>query len=196
MRLQYPVEISFRQATAVAMIGLIVNLVCAWLLRDDHAHHHHGQGHDHDHAHGTDNNLRAAYLHVVADALTSVLAIMALTLGSLYGWNRLDPMMGIIGAVVIARWSWGLIRDTGRALLDYTSEDEDLPDEIRAALETGSDQITDLHVWNLGPGHHGAIVSLRSCHPQEPAVYRAKLSHIHDLSHLTIEVEPTGPLQQ
>jgi len=90
---------------------------------------------------------------------------MALTLGSLYGWNRLDPMMGIIGAVVIARWSWGLIRDTGRELLDYTSEDEDLPDEIRAALETGSDQITDLHVWNLGPGHHGAIVSLRSCHP-------------------------------
>ena len=195
MRFYSPVAISFRQAISMAVIGLIINLICAWLLREDHAHHHHGHGHshshehDHHHEHATDNNLRAAYLHVLADALTSVLAIAALTLGSLYGWNWLDPMMGIVGALVIARWSWGLIRDTGRVLLDYVPEDEDLPDEIRAALETGSDQVTDLHVWQLGPGHHGAIVAIRSREPLEPAAYRTKLSHIHDLSHLTIEVE-------
>ena len=206
MRFYSPIAISFGQAIAVAVIGLLVNLLCAWLLRDDHGHHHHGHRHSHGHAHGhghdhhvhehghqqghvTDNNLRAAYLHVLADALTSVLAIAALTLGSLYGWNWLDPTMGIVGALVIARWSWGLIRDTGRVLLDYMPDDEDLPDEIRAAIETGTDQVTDLHVWQLGPGHRGAIVALRSSDPQEPAAYRARLSHIHDLSHLTIEVE-------
>ena len=202
MRFYSPVAISFRQAISVAVIGLIVNLLCAWLLREDYAHqqhghgHSHSHGHDHDshdhgphHEHATDNNLRAAYLHVLADALTSVLAIAALTLGSLYGWNWLDPMMGMVGAAVIARWSWGLIRDTGRVLLDYVPEDEDLPDEIRSAIETGSDQVTDLHVWQLGPGHHGAIVAIRSKAPLEPAAYRARLSHIHDLSHLTIEVE-------
>ena len=211
MRFYSPVAISFGQAIAVAVIGLIVNLLCAWLLREDHGHHHHGHGHGHGHghnhhhghkhehdhshatglhhAHATDNNLRAAYLHVLADALTSVLAIAALTLGSLYGWNWLDPTMGIVGALVIARWSWGLIRDTGRVLLDYLSEDENLPDEITAALATSTDEVTDLHVWQLGPGHHGAIVSIRSTDPQEPAAYRARLSHIHDLSHLTIEIE-------
>jgi cation diffusion facilitator family transporter len=208
MRFYSPVAISFRQAITVAVVGLIVNLLCAWLLREDHGHHHHGpghghphnhehheHGHDHSHApglhhgHATDNNLRAAYLHVLADALTSVMAIVALTMGSLYGWNWLDPSMGIVGALVIARWSWSLIRDTGRVLLDYVSEEEDLPEEIRAAIETGSDRITDLHVWQLGPGHHGAILSIRSTDPQEPAAYRAKLSHIHDLSHLTVEVE-------
>ncbi|HWL56618.1 MAG TPA: CDF family Co(II)/Ni(II) efflux transporter DmeF [Paracoccus sp. (in: a-proteobacteria)] len=191
MRFYNPVAISFHQAIAVAVIGLIVNLVCAWLLREDHGHHHHGHshGHDHHHEHATDNNLRAAYLHVLADALTSVLAIAALTLGSLYGWNSLDPMMGIVGALVIFRWSWGLIRDSGRVLLDYVPDDEDLPDEIRAAIETGTDQVTDLHVWQLGPGHHGAILAIRSREPLEPAAYRAKLAHIHDLSHLTVEVE-------
>lgn len=174
------------------MLGLVVNLVCAWLLRDEQDHYH-GHGHDH-HGHGhqehaTDNNLRAAYLHVLADALTSVLAIAALTLGSIFGWYFLDPLMGIIGGLVIARWSWGLIRDTGRVLLDYVPEEEDLPEEIRSAIETGSDWVTDLHIWHLGPGHHGAIVAIRSAEPQEVAAYRAKLSHIHDLSHLTIEVE-------
>jgi cation diffusion facilitator family transporter len=208
MRFYSPVAISFRHAIAVAVIGLLVNLLCAWLLRDDHSHHHHhhhhghghahhhGHGHDHHahehghhHGHATDNNLRAAYLHVLADALTSVLAIAALTLGSLYGWNWLDPTMGIVGALVIARWSWGLIRDTGRVLLDYVPDEKDLPEEIRAAIETWTDQVTDLHVWQLGPGQHGAIVAIRSQEPQEIAAYRARLAHIHDLSHLTIEVE-------
>jgi cation diffusion facilitator family transporter len=202
MRLYSPVAISFPQAISVAVIGLAVNLVCAWLLRDDHSHghshghHHHGHhdhhdphGHHDHHGHATDNNLRAAYLHVLADALTSVLAIVALVLGSLYGWGWMDPAMGIVGGLVIARWSWGLIRDTGRVLLDYVPEGEDLPDEIRSALETGQDRITDLHIWQLGPGHHGAIVAIQSDDPQPPAAYRAKLAHIHDLSHLTIEVE-------
>jgi len=192
IRLANPVPISFPQAIAVAVIGLAVNLICAWLLRDDHSHHghHHHDGHDKHHAHGRDNNLRAAYLHVVADALTSVLAIAALLAGSVYGWLWLDPAMGIVGALVIARWSWGLVRDAGAVLLDYVPSDEDLPEEIRSAIEIEGDLITDLHVWQLGPGHHGAIVSLVSEHPKAPSSYREKLSHIHDLSHVTVEVEP------
>lgn len=187
-RLYDPVAISFPQAIAVALVGLIVNLVCAWLLRNDHSHHGHHGNHDHHH-HAADNNLRAAYLHVLADALTSVLALAALLLGSLYAWNWTDPAMGIVGGLVITRWSWGLLRDAGRVLLDYVPPDEDLPEEIREAIETDNDHITDLHVWQLGPGHRGAIVSIRSSHPQETAAYRRKLAHIHDLSHLTVEVE-------
>ncbi|MBB3147670.1 cation diffusion facilitator family transporter [Phyllobacterium trifolii] len=190
VRLANPVPISFPQAIAVAVIGLAVNLVCAWLLRDDHSHH--GHHHDDHHGHGHDNNLRAAYLHVLADALTSVLAIFALLAGSIYGWLWLDPAMGIVGALVIAKWSWGLIRDAGGVLLDYVPSSEDLPEEIRAAIEEEGDVITDLHVWQLGPGHHGAIVSLVSNHPKTPSSYRQKLAHIHDLSHVTVEVEPTA----
>lgn len=206
VRLYSPVAINFSQAILVAVIGLAVNLVCAYLLRDDHHHHGHSHGHghahphDHDHAHphgeegehegDKDHNLRAAYLHVMADALTSVLAIAALTLGSFYGWMWLDPTMGIVGGLVIARWSWGLIRATGGVLIDYLPADEDLPGEIREAVETEGVEITDLHVWQLGPGHHGAIVALRSAAPQPPAYYRAKLAHIHDLSHVTVEIEP------
>ena len=192
LRFYSPVAINFPQAITVAVIGLAVNLLCAWLLRGDHSHHH---GHDHHHAHehgherAGDNNLRAAYLHVLADALTSVLAIAALMLGSIYGWNWMDPAMGIVGGVVIARWSWGLIRDAGGVLLDYVPADEDLPGEIRQAIEGESDQITDLHIWQLGPGHHGAIVSIRSTDAQPLSVYREKLAHIHDLSHVTIEIE-------
>jgi cation diffusion facilitator family transporter len=190
LRLADPVPIAFGQAIGVAAVGLVVNLASAWLLRNDHGHHHgHHHGHG-DHSHGGhDNNLQAAYVHVLADALTSVLAIVALALGSLYGWTWLDPVMGIVGALVIARWSLGLVRSTGGVLLDYLPPGEDLPDEIRAALETGEDRITDLHVWQVGPGHHAAIVSLATSRPQPLASYRAKLAHIHDLSHLTLEVE-------
>ncbi|HXV29322.1 MAG TPA: cation diffusion facilitator family transporter, partial [Sinorhizobium sp.] len=138
---------------------------------------------------GRDNNLRAAYLHVLADALTSVLAIVALTVGSLNGWIWLDPLMGVIGALVIARWSIGLIRDTGSVLLDYMPAGDGLPEEIRAVIEKDGDRVTDLHVWQLGPGHHGAIVSLVAKHPQSPSLYRRKLAHIRALSHVTIEVE-------
>ncbi|MTH97680.1 CDF family Co(II)/Ni(II) efflux transporter DmeF [Roseibium sp. RKSG952] len=201
-RFSNPVTISFPEAISVAVVGLVVNLASAWLLRDDHDHHHHGHGHHHKnhhhHGHGhhhahrsaTDRNLRAAYIHVLADALTSVLAIAALVLASLYGWIWMDPMMGIVGSLVIAQWSWGLIRDTGGVLLDYMPAEEDLPEEIRKAIETDHDRIVDLHVWQLGPGHRSAIVSIRSSQPKKPARYREKLSHIHDLSHLTIEIEP------
>lgn len=202
VRLTSPVEISFAQAIAVAVIGLVVNLVCAWLLRDDHSHHHNGDGHHHAHHHASgahvhdhhqdkarDNNLRAAYLHVLADALTSILAIVALLAGRSYGWHWADPVMGVVGALVIARWSWGLIRDSGAVLLDRIPDDEALTGEIREALETDTDRIADLHVWQVGPGHHAAIISLVSSDPASPLDYKARLAEIHELSHITVEVE-------
>ncbi|WP_176526624.1 CDF family Co(II)/Ni(II) efflux transporter DmeF [Rhizobium subbaraonis] len=189
LRFQSPIAIDFGEAMFVAVIGLIVNLVCAWLLKDDH-HHGHDHGHHHGDGHaGHDQNLRAAYLHVLADALTSVLAIAALALGSVYGWLWLDPAIGIVGGLVIARWSWGLIRDTGSVLLDYIPEGEDLPEEIEAIIAKEGGEIVDLHVWQLGPGHHGAIVSIVTDHPRAPSHYRDKLAVIHDLSHVTVEVE-------
>jgi cation diffusion facilitator family transporter len=202
LRFNNPVPIDFTQAIMVATIGLLVNLASAWLLRDDHHHHGHAHDHGHDHAHGhdhghgaTDNNLRAAYLHVMADALTSVLAIGALLLGSVYGWLWLDPAIGVVGALVIARWSFGLMRDAGGVLLDYVPESEDLPDEIRGLIEIDGDKVTDLHVWQVGPGHHAAIIALSSASPKPLAAYRARLAGIHDLSHVTIEVDGPAQLQ-
>ncbi|WP_160003714.1 CDF family Co(II)/Ni(II) efflux transporter DmeF [Rhizobium sp. 18055] len=191
LRLRSPIPIDFEQAIFVAVLGLIVNLVCAWLLKDDHSHHGHGHDHhDHHGGHeGSDNNLRAAYIHVMADALTSVLAIIALLAGSLYGLSVLDPLMGIVGALVIAKWSWNLARDAGGVLLDYVPEHEDLPEEIREIIVAEGAEIQDLHVWQLGPGHHGAIVSITADTPKAPSYYREKLAAIHDLSHVTVEVE-------
>ncbi|MCO3284218.1 CDF family Co(II)/Ni(II) efflux transporter DmeF [Pseudomonas aeruginosa] len=199
MRFSQPIHIDFNQAIAVAVVGLIVNLVCAWLLKDDHTHHGHHHHHDHAHHHshepphgpgnGRDNNLRAAYLHVLADALTSVLAIVALLVGRNYGWWWADPGMGVVGALVIARWSWGLIRDSGSVLLDATVESGQVQQEIREAVEPTGSQITDLHVWQVGPGHFAAIVSLTACEPREPAHYKTVLAHIHELSHVTVEVQ-------
>ncbi|ARQ57470.1 cation transporter [Rhizobium sophoriradicis] len=212
LRLVNPVPIGFAQAIAVAVIGLAVNLASAWLLAGgghDHGHHaHHGHGHHghdhhghshrghHDHGHGDhahhgktgDNNIRAAYLHVVADALTSVLAIAALTLGSLYGWLWLDPIMGIVGGLVIANWSWGLMKSSGGVLLDVVPHGETLPVDIREAIETEEDRITDLHVWQVGPGHHAAIVAVLTPEPRDPAFYKARLSALSELSHVTVEV--------
>jgi len=215
IRLYSPVAIDFTQAIVVAVIGLLVNLVSAVILGANHHHSHdhgHSHGHDHPHAHAhhhggghdhphpqvhapaaprapTDNNLRAAYLHVLADALTSVLAIGALLAGSLLGWNWLDPAIGIVGALVIARWSWGLIRDAGRVLVDYNPASETLPGEIRSAVESATDHITDLHVWQVGPGRHAAIVSITSATPQPVAAYKARLSEIAELVHVTVEVQ-------
>jgi cation diffusion facilitator family transporter len=134
-------------------------------------------------------NLRAAYVHVLADAMTSVLAIGGLILASIFGWLWLDPAIGIVGALVIANWSWGLIRDAGGVLLDYVPEDEDLPEEIRDIIVKEGAEIVDLHVWQLGPGHHGAIVSIVTDRAKPPSYYRSKLAAIHDLSHVTVEVE-------
>jgi len=200
VRLADPVAIDFDQAIWVAVIGLAVNLVSAWLLRGEDHHHdgHHGGHHEHhghhgghDHAHrAEDHNLRAAYLHVLADALTSVLAIAALILGRSYGWAWLDPVMGVIGGVVIARWSFGLIRATAAVLLDARPDDEDLADEIRRKVETEEDRISDLHVWQVGPGHHAAIVALVTPKPKSPSFYKEKLRGLRDLSHVTVEVTP------
>jgi cation diffusion facilitator family transporter len=195
-RMLEPVSINFSEAILVASVGLVVNLVCAVLLHDGHHHTgHHHKHHDHTHhdhagSHGgVDRNLRAAYVHVLADALTSVLAIVALVLASFYGWLWLDPLIGIVGAVVIGSWAYGLIRDSGLVLLDFVPASEDLPDEIRTIIAKENADIVDLHVWQLGPGHHGAIVSLVAKQPHSPAYYREKLSAIHDLSHVTVEVE-------
>ena len=199
VRLANPVAISFQQAIIVAVIGLVVNLASAWLLHDNHdhghshSHSHGGHDHHHDHSHshhqsGKDQNLRAAYLHVLADALTSVLAIVALIAGSLYGWIWLDPLMGIVGALVIAKWSWGLMRDTGATMLDYRGHGDPLEMKIREVIAAEGDQITDLHVWQLGPGHHAAIVALVTEDRREPAVYRDRLIEAAGLSHVTVEV--------
>ena len=220
LRLASPVSINFDEAILVAVIGLAVNIVSAWLLKEDHGHSHahshghphaghhgahahaghhghhggHAQGHAHAagqaHSAGKDQNLRSAYLHVVADALTSVLAIAALILGRSYGWNALDPIMGIVGGMVIAHWSWGLIRSTATVLLDAQSGDEMLADEIRGKVETEEDRISDLHVWQVGPGHHAAIVALVTSNPRAPSFYKEKLQGIRDLSHVTVEVTP------
>jgi cation diffusion facilitator family transporter len=208
VRLANPVAIDFDQAILVAVLGLLVNLASAWLLRDDHdahgghhGHHGHHGGHSHsghhgDHAHAgghgkaEDNNLRAAYLHVLADALTSVLAIAALILGRIYGWNALDPIMGIVGGLVIARWSWGLIGATSGVLLDAEPGAADLADEIRHVMETPDDTVLDLHVWQVGPGHYATIVSVATTTEATPASYKEKLKAISGLSHVTVEVTP------
>jgi len=186
VRLFQPVTIHYAEATAIAVVGLGVNLLSAWLLGGEH-HHDHDGDHDQGHHHHHDHNLRAAYWHVLADALTSVLAIAGLSAAWIFGWTWLDPVIGVVGALVIAHWSWGLIRDAGAVLLDATP-DKALAETIKSRLEVGHDSIADLHIWRLGPGHHGAIVSLVSDHPQPVEHYRAKLADMGELSHLTIEV--------
>jgi cation diffusion facilitator family transporter len=185
VRLFQPVAIHYGEATAIAVVGLAVNLLSAWLLWDDH--HHHDRHDDHDHHHHHDHNLRAAYWHVLADALTSVLAIAGLLMAWSYGWTWLDPVIGIVGAGVIAHWSWRLIRQSGAVLLDAAPHAA-LEQAIRERLERGHDRIADLHVWRLGPGHHGAIVSLVADEPESVETYKARLADVEHLSHLTVEV--------
>ena len=186
MRLFQPVPIHYAEATAIAVVGLGVNLLSAWLLGDaPHPHHDHDD--DHDHHHHQDHNMRAAYAHVLADALTSVLAIVGLLTAWFYGWTWLDPVIGVVGALVIAHWSWRLIRDAGAVLLDAVPN-RPLNQAIRERLEVGHDSIADLHVWRLGPGHHAAIVSLVSDAPAPVGAYKARLAGIEGLSHVTVEV--------
>ncbi len=196
IRLVNPSPVEFGEATIVAIVGLGVNIVSALLLGHGHDHghdhthgHDHHHDHDHDHAHGhshgreKDNNLRSAYLHVLADALTSVLAIAALLGGRYLGWTWLDPAMGVVGAIVIAIWSWSLMRDTGAVLLDAT--DAKLEAEIRSLVEgPGDARICDLHVWRVGPGAHAAIVSVVGA-PRQTICQR--LRPVHEIEHLTVE---------
>jgi cation diffusion facilitator family transporter len=205
LRLITPVPIAYGEAIAVAVLGLAVNLVSAWLLRDTHDHHGHGHSHaghdhdDHDRSHGHhrhhDNNLRAAYVHVLADAATSVLAIAALVTAMYSRWVWADPAVGIVGSIVIASWALGLIRDSGAVLLDV-SVDKKLETVIRDRLETKGDRVTDLHLWQVGPGHRAAVISVISDNPLPPATYKRRLKGLRGLSHVTIEVElcPHPPL--
>ena len=181
-RIFAPHEIHFNEAIAVATLGLIVNIISAFLLQDHHSHSHEHEHHHHDH------NLRAAYLHVLADALTSLLAIIALFSGKLLGWTWMDPIMGIVGAAVITHWSYGLLTETSSILLDKTVE-QSLT--IKAAIEADSDnRISDIHVWQVGPNHSAAIISLVTHDPKPPEHYKKLLKNIDGLSHISVEVNP------
>jgi cation diffusion facilitator family transporter len=259
-RLLAPVQIHFAEAIPIACLGLVVNVLSAWLLSsgghhhghgvdgNDHGHdyggdhhghevdgndhdyggdhhghevdgndhdhggHHHGHGadgngHDHGHSHdeaheivfeehahgqaatGHDNNMRAAVIHVVADAAVSVLVIVGLLLARTFGWLWMDPLAGIVGACVIASWSYGLIRDTGAILLDRVP-DKRLANALKRTIESDGSTLTDLHLWRLGPGHLGAIVSVCPTELRTADYYRAKLARYPSLSHLTIEISP------
>lgn len=216
VRLIEPRPIHFGEAMTVAAIGLVVNLVCAWLLGGDHdhghehhGHEHHGHAHGHSHDHGhdhhdhehehehehahdhtdhhKDHNITAAYVHVLADALTSVLAIIALAVGMWGGWQWLDPVIGLVGAAVIGRWSVSLMRTTAGILLDMTP-DPQLVERARKLLETETDHVTDLHIWRVGPGHLAAMATIVSQAPQPSHVYHARLKPLGALSHVTVEV--------
>lgn len=195
IRLFEPTPVQFGTATLIALVGLIVNVISALLLTSGagaaqgHGHHHphdHGHGHGHGHSHGEDNNLRSAYVHVLADAVTSVLAIVALLAGKLLGWVWLDPLMGIVGALVIARWAWLLLRDTAAVLLDRT--DAQVADEIRELLAAEDPLvITDLHVWRVGPAARAAIVSVSGPPGDGASDVRRRLQPVHEITHLTVE---------
>lgn len=209
VRLLAPVPIRFGEAIPIAVVGLIVNIVSAWLLSGDHHHghdhhghhHHHHHDHDHEHAHDAhtpsvaatrDHNLRSAYIHVIADAAVSLLTIVGLLLARAFGWIWMDPLAGIVGALVIANWSYGLMRDTGGVLLDMNA-DRRLTERVRHALEHDGDTVADLHVWRVGPGHMSAIVSVTTDDPTRDArFYHGLLRHIGGLSHVTVEVLPAA----
>lgn len=189
-RLITPTAIHYDQAIAIAGVGLLVNLACAWLLKDGHAHHHdHGHHHHDSHAHHHDLNLRSAYLHVLADAATSVLAILALIGGKFWGASWLDPVMGIVGAGLVSIWAYGLLRDTGRVLLD-AEMDAPVVAEIRKAIDTSPIRatITDLHVWRVGKGKYACILSLAVIDDAVPDYFRQQLSNHQELVHITVEV--------
>lgn len=184
-RLFDPHVIHFNEAIVVASIGLFVNLISALLLKEDHSHAHH---HEQDHHHQHDHNLRAAYLHVLADAMTSLLAIVALVTGKYLGWSWLDPVMGMVGAVIITRWSYGLLKQTSPILLDASIEDE-YQQAIKEVIEGDADnRISDLHIWKIGANHYAAIIALVTHQPNSTEYYKGLLSQFHKLAHITIEV--------
>ncbi|MGB3428164.1 MAG: CDF family Co(II)/Ni(II) efflux transporter DmeF [Burkholderiaceae bacterium] len=196
-RIFNPQPIHYREAIVVAVLGLIVNVACAIILgrahEHDHGHdHHHGHGDGPAHGHHHDLNLRSAYLHVIADATTSVLAIVALAGGWIYGWSWLDPVMGIVGAILVAVWAKGLIADTSKVLLDREM-DHPVVDEIREAVEAGPNgsdtRITDLHVWRVGKNVYSCALTVVTHDPDLTAeVVRSRLSVHEEIVHSTIEV--------
>ncbi|EPC5686568.1 TPA: CDF family iron/cobalt efflux transporter AitP [Pseudomonas aeruginosa] len=204
-RLLDPSPIHYQQAMLVAALGLLVNLACAWLLRDghahhghDHSHHHHDHDHDHDHdhhAHRHDLNLRAAYLHVLADAATSLLAIVALAGGLLWNAAWLDPLMGIVGAVLVSVWACGLIRQSSRVLLD-AQMDAPVAAEIRAAIASSPlpAELLDLHLWQVGQGKYACLLSLLTTEEGSADYFKRRLAEHEELVHITVEVNPLLPL--
>jgi len=196
-RLLHPLPIGFNEALLVASVGLGVNLISAFLLKDDHHHHHHHHGHSHDHGHGhehthhghgEDLNLRAAYVHVLADAATSVAALVALTLGKFFGWSWLDPLVGVVGALVVAQWAYALIRDTGRVLLDREMEPGAVA-EIKEAIESdGDSRLCDLHLLRVGLNEFAVVVSVVTDEARTPEDYKERLRQHEELAHVTVEV--------
>lgn len=209
-RLFSATPVAFAEALPVAVLGLLVNLLSAWLLRDephdhahghDHAHDHahahaghdhgrHHEGHDHGpvhHGHEHDLNLRAAYLHVAADAAVSVLAIVALALAATLGWTWTDPVVGIVGAAVIGRWSWGLIKAAGATLVDMAPAGG-IEEAVAQRLQAGGERLADLHVWRVGPGAVSVIAAVVTRDPQPPQAYRDRLADLGEVRHVTIEV--------
>lgn len=207
-----PVAIAYNDALLIAVVGLVVNLVSAWLLGGEghdhghghagagHAHRHQTHGHDHDHAHDdhhdhahdhahdhSDHNFRAAYVHVLTDALTSVMAIIGLLAARFFDWVWIDPAVGLIGSVVIAIWAVGLIRSSAAVLLDLTPPTT-MAQRVRTRLEVGGDRLSDLHLWRVGPGHMAVVASVVSAEPQHPGAYKARLDGLAGISHVTVEV--------
>jgi len=181
-RFLHPVHIGFNEAIIVAVIGLLVNIVSVWVLQgDDHHHHDHHHGHQHDH------NLKAAYLHVLADALTSVLAIIALLAGKYLGLAFLDPVMGLVGGILVGSWAWGLLQSSGLILLDGNRDDKTKQAIINAIEEDRDAKIVDLHLWKLSSNSLGAIITLVASSPRSVEEYRNRLGRIHQLDHITIE---------
>jgi len=187
-RLIAPESIHYNQAIAVAMIGLLVNLVCAWLLKDSD-HHEHDHGHEHHDHHHHDLNLRSAYVHVLTDAATSILAIIALFGGKLWGANWLDPAMGVAGAILVAVWAYSLLRDTGRVLLD-AEMDAPVAAEIKEVVKScdANAEISDLHVWRVGKGKYACILSVVTDADVTPSYYRQQLGIHEELVHVTVEI--------
>ncbi len=215
LRFFSPLAVNYNESILIGIVGLGVNVASALLLKHDHGHGHahgHGHGHSHGHTHAQahaagadaghghgpageghghhDLNLRAAYLHVIADAVTSILAISALVAGKYLGWGWMDPVMGLVGSAVVAQWAWGLLGATSVILLDRTPE-TDLNEEIRKAVEADADTlITDLHVWQVGVGQFSAIVAIAARNPRTPEHYRELFREHEELRHVTIEIQP------
>ncbi|MCG9723019.1 CDF family Co(II)/Ni(II) efflux transporter DmeF [Shewanella sp. Isolate7] len=213
-RLVNPEQIHFNEAIFVAVIGLTVNVISVFLLKDHHGHHHHhGHGHDHhghhhshDHSHHShkhdhhahqhnhgdkghhDHNLRAAYFHVMADALTSLLAIGALLFGKYLGLTWLDPLMGVVGAVIITSWAWGLMKQTGPILLDASIEKQYVKQMVELIEAEQDHQVSDIHVWRVSADHYAAMVSIVSHEPKELDYFKQKLAKFERIDHLTVEL--------
>jgi len=188
-RLFNPVEIQFNQAIVVAGAGLLVNIISAWILSrpnkaNSHSHHDHSGHHGHAHQ---DHNLKAAYLHVIADALTSVFALVALFAGKIWGFVWMDPLMGILGAMMVSRWAGKLLKETSGILLDYQAPEESRA-KVRKALENNGDKISDLHIWTIGQGLSAVNISIVTRSPQSPSYYKGLLSEYEEFAHVTVEV--------